>query len=68
MQASNVLVGSGIADTLENCSFVLAFISDYHARKPCGERDKAEAGLCSVVDWVLDAVEKQANELEVHNG
>ena len=68
VQASNVLVGSSIPDTLENCAFVLAFLSDFHARKPGSElSEEAEAGLCSVVDWVLDAVQKQAKELEVHH-
>jgi hypothetical protein len=68
-QASNCLVGSNIPDTLENCRFVLAFLSDFHARKSCSEmNDYAEAGLVLVVDWVLDAVEKQSKELEVHHG
>jgi hypothetical protein len=69
VQASNRLVGSTIADTLENCAVVLAFLSDFHCRKPCSELSpQAEAGLCLVVDWVLDAVEKQASELEVNRG
>jgi hypothetical protein len=69
VQASNALVGSNISDTLENCACVLAFLSDFHARKPCSEmNDHAEAGLYLVVDWVGDAVEKQLNELEVTHG
>jgi hypothetical protein len=69
VQASNALVGSTIADTLESCSWVLAFLSDFHVRKPCSEMNEdAEAGLVLVIDWVLDAVEKQANQLEVHHG
>ena len=66
MQASNRLVGSNIADTLENCVCVLAFLSDFHARKTGSElSEEAESGLCSVVDWVLDAVQKQAEALEI---
>ena len=69
-QASNALVGSNIADTLENCRYcVLAFLSDFHARKSDSTMNRgAQDGLCLVVDWVLDAVEKQPNELEVHHG
>ena len=67
-QASNALVGSNIADTLENCGFVLAFLSDFHTRTSIGERDKSDAGLNLVVEWVLDAVEKQGSELEVDHG
>ena len=67
-QASNRLVADTIADTTENCAFVLAFISDFHTRQSIGERDKSVAGLCLVLEWVLDAVEKQASELEVDHG
>jgi hypothetical protein len=68
VQASNRLVENNISDTLENCAFVLAFLSEFHVRKPGGEMNEhAKAGLCLVVDWVLDAVEKQANQLEVHH-
>ena len=49
MQASNRLVGSNIADTLESCACVLAFLCDFHARKTGSELSgAAEAGLCSV--------------------
>ena len=65
---SNCLVADTIADTMENCAFVLAFISDFHTRQSIGERDKSVAGLCLVLEWVLDAVEKQAKELEVNHG
>ncbi len=69
VQASNALVGSNIPDTLENCACVLAFLSDFHARKPGSEfGDEAADGLCLVVDWVLDAVQKQASELVVRHG
>jgi hypothetical protein len=69
VQASNALVGSNISDTLENCACVLAFLSDFHTRKVSGTNVRgAQDGLCLVVDWVLDAVEKQANELEVPHG
>jgi hypothetical protein len=69
VQASNALVGSNISDTLENCAAVLAFLSDFHARTSAGElSEHAESGLCLVVDWVLDAVEKQSSELEVTHG
>jgi hypothetical protein len=69
VQASNALVGSNISDTLDNCGCVLAFLSDFHARKPGSEfGDEAADGLCLVVDWVLDAVQKQASELVVHHG
>jgi hypothetical protein len=68
VQASNRLVGDTIPDTLENCAFVLAFLSDFHTRNSIGERDKSVAGLNLVVEWVLDAVEKQASELEVDHG
>jgi hypothetical protein len=69
VQASNALIDSTILGTLENCACVFAFVSDFHARKPGSELgDEAAAGLCSVVDWVLDAVQKQASELVVHHG
>ena len=68
VQASNALVGETIPDTLENCGFVLAFISDFHTRNSIGERDKSVAGLNLVVSWVLDAIEKQEKELEGHHG
>jgi hypothetical protein len=69
IQASNALVGSNISDTLESCACVLAFLSDFHARKSGSQLSRsAEDGLCSVIDFVLDAVEKQAAELEVHHG
>ena|ERR1700682_3644137 len=69
VQASNALVGSNISDTLENCACVLAFLSDFHTRKTHSEmNDGAATGLVLVVDWVLDAVEKQASELVVHHG
>ena len=46
IQASNALVGSNISDTLENCACVLAFLSDFHTRKPCSEmNDEAKTGL-----------------------
>jgi hypothetical protein len=68
-QASNALVGSNISDTLENVAVVLAFLSDFHARKSGSElSEEAEAGLCSVVDWIWDAVQKQAEALEVNHG
>ena len=69
VQASNALVGSNISDTLENCAAVLAFLSDFHARTSGSQMNgNAETGLCLVVDWVLDAVEKQSSELEVTHG
>ena len=68
VQASNTLVGDCIPDTLENVAVVLAFLSDFHTRNSIGERDKSVAGLNLVVEWVLDAVEKQASELEVDHG
>ena len=68
VQESNALVGETIPDTLENCGFVLAFLSDFHTRNSIGERDKSVAGLNLVIEWVLDAVEKQASELEVDHG
>ena len=69
VQASNALVGSNIPDTLDNCACVLAFLSDFHARKAASTMNGgAQDGLCLVVDWVLDAVEKQAKELEVDHG
>ena len=69
VQASNALVGSTISDTLENCAVVLAFLSDFHARTTCSELSpQAEAGLCSVVNWVWDAIRTQASELEVNRG
>jgi hypothetical protein len=68
-QASNALVGSSISDTLENCRVVLAFLSDFHTRKASGTNVRgAQDGLCLVIDWVLDAVEKQSAELEVNRG
>jgi hypothetical protein len=68
VQASNALVGSNIPDTLENCAVVLAFLSDYHTRNSIGERDGADAGLNLVIEWVEDAIKKQANALEVDHG
>jgi hypothetical protein len=69
VQASNRLVGGTISDTLESVTCVLAFLSDYHARNSGSELSRTvEDGLCSVIDWVLDAVEKQAKELEVDRG
>ena len=69
VQASNRLVGGTISDTLENCAVVLAFLCDFHARNSGSELSRAaEDGLCSVIDWVLDAVEKQAEALEVTHG
>jgi hypothetical protein len=68
VQASNTLVGDCIPDTLENVAFVLAFLSDYHTRNSIGERDGADAGLNLVVEWVEDAIRKQANALEVDHG
>jgi hypothetical protein len=68
-QASNALVGGTIADTLESCAWVLAFLSEFHVRKPCREmNESAEAGLVLVVDWVLDAITKQSKQLEVDHG
>ena len=68
-QASNALVGSSIADTLESCSWVLALLSEFHCRKPASEvSESVEAGMVLVIDWVLDAVEKQSKELEVNHG
>ena len=67
-QASNALVNSGIADTLGNCVRVLAFLSEFHVRKAASEMDaSAQDGLSLVIDWVRDAVEKQAEQLEVHH-
>jgi hypothetical protein len=69
VQASNALVGSNISDTLDNCRCVLAFLSDFHARTSASTMNGgAQDGLCLVVDWVLDAVEKQSKELEVDHG
>ena len=69
VQASNALVGSNISDTLENCAWVLALLSEFHCRKPASElSDEVEAGLVLAIDWVLDAVEKQAKQLEVNHG
>jgi hypothetical protein len=68
VQASNALVGGNIPDTLENCAVVLAFLSDYHARNSIGERVGADAGLNLVIEWVEDAIKKQASELEVDHG
>jgi hypothetical protein len=68
-QASNALVGGTIADTLESCAWVLAFLSEFHCRKPSSElSDSVEAGMVLVIDWVLDAVEKQSKQLEVDHG
>jgi hypothetical protein len=62
--ASNALIGRDIIGTLDNCACVLAFLSDFHARKSGSEMNaSAQDGLCSVVEWVLDAVEKQSSEL-----
>ena len=69
--ASNALIGRDIIGTLDNCACVLAFLSDFHARKSGSEMNaSAQDGLCSVVEWVLDAVEKQSSELlqGVHHG
>src|ERR1700730_14200960 len=69
VQASKRLGGGTISDTLENCHCVLAFVSDFHARKTGSQLSRsAEDGLCSVVDWGLVAVEKQSKELEVDRG
>jgi hypothetical protein len=69
VQASNRLVGGNIPDTLESCAWVLALLSEFHCRKPASElSESAEAGMVLVIDWVLDAVEKQAKQLEVNHG
>ncbi len=69
VQASNALIDSTIVCTLENCSCVLAFLSDFHTRETHSEmNDGAKTGLVLVVDWVLDAIEKQASELGVRHG
>ena len=65
---ANTLVGDCIPDTLENVAVVLAFLSDYHTRNSIGERNGACAGLNLVLEWVEDAIKKQANALEVDHG
>jgi hypothetical protein len=68
-QGSNALVGPRIPDTLEKCAWVLAFLSDFHTRQSDGAMEEhAEAGLALVVDWLLDAINLQAKELEVDHG
>jgi hypothetical protein len=65
-QASNGLVGPVISDTLDNCAAVLSFVSEFHCRVPATElAEESETGLTYIVDYVLDAIEKQSKELEV---
>lgn len=63
VQASNGLIASVVSDTLDNCAAVLAFVSEFHCRKPASESELIEEGLVYVIDYVLDAIEKQSKAL-----
>lgn len=63
--ASNLLVGSGIVDTLENCASVAAFLWHYHAlAQPSEIEDRAQSGLARITELLLDALIKQIDALE----
>jgi hypothetical protein len=69
VQASNRLIGIHVVDTLDSCAAVLSFVSEFLCRKPASElSDEVEEGFTYVVDYVLDAIEKQSKELEARHG
>jgi hypothetical protein len=62
---SNILVGSGIVDTLENCASVVAFLWHYQGLEKASEIEpRAESGLSLITELVLDALSKQLDALE----
>jgi hypothetical protein len=66
VQASNGLIGPDVRDTLDSCAAVLSFVSEFHCRLPAS--GEFEEGLTYVVDYVLDALEKQSKEMEATHG